>query len=111
MKDQVDKLSEAGVEAAQVNCGHCDNCLHPLAQQLGLAASANTERASTSEPPTMPGEPVEKKKRVLELAEGDAVRVPKYGRSRVVSLEDDKAAVRFPDGETRTFKREFLRRG
>jgi ATP-dependent DNA helicase RecQ len=47
----------------------------------------------------------------LEVCEGDAVRVPKYGRGRVVSLEDDKVAVKFPDGETRTFKREFVRRG
>jgi ATP-dependent DNA helicase RecQ len=101
-----------GEEFAQGACGHCDNCLHPLAQQLGLAPSENTERVSTVEPPpTPPGEPVEKKRKVLEVGEGDAVRVPKYGRGRVVSLEDDKVAVKFPDGETRIFKREFVRRG
>ena len=35
---------------------------------------------------------------------------PKYGRGRVVSLGDDKVSVEFPGGETRTFKREFVRR-
>lgn len=44
------------------------------------------------------------------MNEGDAVRLPKHGRGRVVSLEDDKVSVRFPDGEPRTFKREFVRR-
>ena len=44
------------------------------------------------------------------LAEGDAVRVPKHGRGRVTSLADDKVTVKFPDGEERTFKREFVKR-
>ncbi|HEY0169838.1 MAG TPA: RecQ family ATP-dependent DNA helicase [Pyrinomonadaceae bacterium] len=100
-----------GEEFARGACGHCDNCLHPLEEQLGLAGSVNRGSASTKEPPAAaPREPVEKKK-VLEVGEGDSVRVPKYGRGRVVSLEDDKVAVNFPDGETRIFKREFVRRG
>lgn len=45
------------------------------------------------------------------LAEGDAARVPKYGRGLVTSIADDKVNVKFPDGEERTFKREFVKKG
>ena len=102
-----------GEEFAQGECGHCDNCLHPLEEQLGLATAGAEAKTAPPAPPA--GEPPAgvgaKKKKVLEVNEGDAVRLPKYGRGRVVSLEDDKVEVKFPDGETRTFKREFVRRG
>ena len=88
----------------QGTCGHCDNCLHPLAEQLGL-----TQGDAPAPTPAGDARPAPKKK-AIELNEGDAVRLPKYGRGRVVSLDDDKVAVKFPDGETRTFKREFVRR-
>ena len=84
-------------------CGHCDNCLHPLEEQLGLTQNAPGAPAKEARPAP--------KKKVVELNEGDAVRLPKYGRGRVVSLEDDKVSVKFPDGETRTFKREFVKKG
>jgi ATP-dependent DNA helicase RecQ len=87
-------------------CGHCDNCLHPLEARLGL------ERASAVEAAPAPRQTdVAKRRKVLELNEGDAVRLPKYGAGRVVSLDGDKVSVKFPDGDTRTFKREFVRRG
>ena len=38
------------------------------------------------------------------------MRLPKYGRGRVVAVEDDRVEVKFPDGETRAFKREFVKR-
>src|SRR5688572_18446098 len=97
-----------GEEFEQGTCGRCDNCLHPLEERLGLAAepvapppaeeTAKSVGAKTRNRPS------------VELSAGDAVRAPKHGRGRVVSLEDDKVAVKFPDGETRTFKREFLKR-
>ena len=52
----------------------------------------------------------EQKKAPPELSTGDAVRLPKYGRGRVAALEDDKVSVSFPDGETRTFKRDFVKK-
>ena len=88
-------------------CGHCDNCLHPLEDQLGLSADEETTTPVEEFAPSPP----KRKRKPVELVEGDAVRVPKYGRGRVVSLEDDKVLVRLPDGETRTFKREFVKRG
>ena len=91
-------------------CGHCDNCLHPLEEQLGLQTEAKEQPHGGGVQPRADGEPQAPKKMEVELNEGDAVRLPKYGRGRVVSLEGDKVSVRFPDGETRTFKREFVRR-
>ncbi|MBV9925161.1 MAG: ATP-dependent DNA helicase RecQ [Acidobacteria bacterium] len=84
-------------------CGHCDNCLHPLEEQLGLTRDETGAPAKEAGPAP--------KRKVVEFNEGDAVRLPKYGRGRVVSLEDDKVSVKFPDGETRTFKREFVKKG
>jgi ATP-dependent DNA helicase RecQ len=91
-----------GEPFARDSCGHCDNCLHPLDEQLGLSQNEPAAPA--------PAAPKKKEKKVVELNEGDAVRLPKYGRGRVVSVEDDRVSVTFPDGETRTFKREFVRR-
>ena len=82
-------------------CGHCDNCAHPLAERLGL--SAREEEAKAAAPPA-------RKKKEVEFAEGDAVRLPKYGRGRVSSVEDDKVTVSFDDGESRTFKKEFVKK-
>jgi ATP-dependent DNA helicase RecQ len=87
------------------SCGHCDNCLHPLGERLGLTQKDADAPAPTGDVPPL------LKKKVVELNEGDAVRLPKYGRGRVVSLDGDKVSVKFPEGETRTFKREFVRRG
>jgi ATP-dependent DNA helicase RecQ len=91
-----------GEPFGQEACGHCDNCLHPLEEQLGLTQDEPDVSA--------PAEPKKKEKKVVELNEGDAVRLPRHGRGRVVSVEGDKVSVKFPDGETRTFKREFVRR-
>jgi ATP-dependent DNA helicase RecQ len=102
-----------GETLEQDACGHCDNCLHPLEEQLGLGPSPLTNPTSPT-PLTNPASPppdVAKRRKVLELNEGDAVRLPKYGEGRVVSLGGDKVSVKFSDGETRTFKTEFIRRG
>ena len=87
------------------SCGHCDNCLHPLEEQLGLTQKENDAPAPAEAAPPAP-----KKRKAVELSEGDAVRLPKYGRGRVASLDGDKVSVKFPGGETRRFKREFVRR-
>ncbi|MDT5156924.1 MAG: ATP-dependent helicase RecQ [Acidobacteriota bacterium] len=93
-----------GETPEQDSCGHCDNCLHPLEEQLGFEMASET-----TAPAPLPADAA--KKKVIELKEGDAARLPKYGRGVVVSIADDKVSVKFPDGETRTFKREFVKRG
>jgi ATP-dependent DNA helicase RecQ len=90
-------------------CGHCDNCRQPLEEQLGLNA-AEGKPAGEAKTPAPKNNGASKKRPPPELSEGDAVRLPKLGRGRVASVEDDKVTVKFPDGETRTFKREFVKK-
>ncbi|HLM57163.1 MAG TPA: RecQ family ATP-dependent DNA helicase, partial [Pyrinomonadaceae bacterium] len=92
-----------GEEFEEGRCGRCDNCLQPLEERLGL----KTEPAFDS---PAPAPPAPRRKKEVVLSEGDAVRVPKHGRGRVTSIADDKVTVKFPDGEERTFKREFVKR-
>jgi ATP-dependent DNA helicase RecQ len=97
-----------GEEFGAGACGHCDNCLHPLEERLGLVPAPEAAPTPTAKEP--PAAAATKKRKAVELREGDAVRVPRHGRGRVASLEDDKVSVEFPGGETRTFKRDFVRR-
>ncbi len=93
-----------GEEFEEERCGCCDNCRQPLEERLGIKTGP--------EPPAAPGPaPAARKKKEVVLAEGDAARVPKYGRGLVTSIADDKVSVKFPDGEERTFKREFVKKG
>jgi ATP-dependent DNA helicase RecQ len=100
-----------GEEFEPRRCGHCDNCLHPLEEQLGLLAAEEPAPHAEEEEAPAAAAPPKRKRKPVELVKGDAARVPRHGLGRVVSLEDDKVTVKFPDGETRTFKREFVRRG
>ncbi len=91
-----------GEPFARDSCGHCDNCRQPLEEQLGLKPEAKKPAAADNGAPKRPALP--------ELAAGEEVRLPKLGRGRVASVEDDKVMVEFPGGETRTFKREFVKK-
>ena len=86
-------------------CGHCDNC----------------ERAETRPSPLASVDLAQPTVSVLRDAQaaideaqrltvGDRVSTPQSGEGEVVGMHDDKVDVRFPDGETRTFKREFVAR-
>ena len=77
-------------------CGACDNCLSPVADRLrerDLHAGA-----MDAEP-----EPVARR-----LRRGLSVTVPKFGQGRVARLAGDVVTVRFPDGTTRKFRREYV---
>ena len=95
-----------GEEFEEGACGRCDNCRHPLAEQLGLGR----EEPTTAPAPAEGNGGAPKKRAPPALAAGDEVRLPKYGRGRVSAVEDDKVDVKFPDGETRTFKRDFVKK-
>ena len=62
-----------GEEFGPDGCGHCDNCLQPLEERLGLAR-AEAEPAPQPQPDAAPAAP---KRVVVGLNEGDAVRLPK----------------------------------
>ncbi|HEU4596904.1 MAG TPA: ATP-dependent DNA helicase RecQ [Pyrinomonadaceae bacterium] len=89
-------------------CGNCDNCLNPLEEQLGLAAPPSEDDAP---PVPMPETNGRRRKKELVFSAGDAVRLPKYGKGKVRAVSEDKIEVKFPGGETRTFKKEFVKKG
>jgi ATP-dependent DNA helicase RecQ len=99
-----------GEEPPGERCGNCDNCLSPLEEQLGLTPSA--EDAAASAPAKAPAPAAagrKRKRREKEFAKGDIVRLPKHGEGRVQSVEEDKLVVKLPDGEIRTFKKDFVK--
>jgi ATP-dependent DNA helicase RecQ len=85
-------------------CGNCDNCLHPLDEQLGLSET-KTEAATT---PAAAQPTIAKREAAREFSEGERVSVAAHGEGRVVRVEGDKLVVAFPDGEPRMFKAEFV---
>jgi ATP-dependent DNA helicase RecQ len=87
------------------SCGNCDNCLHPLEEQIALPGRATS--APHAHTPAL-SVTMEEEKQEIEVAKGDQVVVKKYGEGRVKSVEEDKVVISFPDGETRTFIKDFL---
>jgi ATP-dependent DNA helicase RecQ len=88
---------------AEGRCGNCDNCLHPLEEQLGLS-----EAQSKPEPLPVAPPPPAKVEGAREFVAGETVSVPTHGEGRVVRVEGDKLVVAFPDGEPKLFKAEFV---
>ena len=83
-------------------CGACDNCLEPPAQRL---AAVDTRRNVT---PLRVARARPRKRRLIEI--GDAVCVRRFGEGQVVRATDEHIDVVFPDGETRTFLKRFVKR-
>jgi ATP-dependent DNA helicase RecQ len=81
-------------------CDNCDNCLHPLEEQIALPEQADARPQPTST--------AEEEKPLIEVAKGDHVHVKKYGEGKVKSVGDEKVVISFPDGETRVFKKDYL---
>jgi ATP-dependent DNA helicase RecQ len=84
-------------------CGHCDNCLNPPEQALS-AQPVHGRKPGQSlpvqpEPSRQPSFPV-----------GASVEVSKVGKGRVVSATDDMVTVVFPNSQTRTFLKSYVRR-
>lgn len=80
------------------HCGVCDNCRQPPEQALTPEHVRHrvpaASRAAQAPPPPVVGSPV---------------RVAKYGEGRVVSSAGDKITITFPDSQTRTFLRDYVR--
>jgi ATP-dependent DNA helicase RecQ len=95
-----------GAAFADERCGNCDNCLHPLDEQLGLGET-KIERAPS--PAAIAATPA-KVEVAREFVAGEMVRVATHGEGRVVKVEGDKLVVAFPDGEPKMFKAEFVER-
>ncbi|HYO90949.1 MAG TPA: RecQ family ATP-dependent DNA helicase, partial [Pyrinomonadaceae bacterium] len=101
-----------GEEMPGERCGNCDNCLHPLEEQLGLASQTEklTEKPAPTDAPAPDNNSAEKVAEA-QFSKGDKVELPQYGTGRVKEVEDDKITVVFPDGEVRKFMKEFIGAG
>jgi ATP-dependent DNA helicase RecQ len=85
-------------------CGHCDTCRRPaapLAQPPVASPDFSPEgihlRERQRSSPQLP-----------EVAVGDVLTAPAHGKGTVIALDGDKVELRFADGTTRKFKREFV---
>lgn len=95
-------LDYFGESAEMAMCGHCDNCLRPLAENLAASESATNPdfvRMLFA---------FDQQKNGEDIRPGDVVRLPAHGEVRVKAVEGDKIVVSFPDGETRKFKQEWI---
>jgi ATP-dependent DNA helicase RecQ len=93
-------LEYFGEETDRDRCGGCDNCDRPL--ELPQAPPRRDVPPAQILPLPTPATdgPV--------LEKGAVVRVPHYGTGEIHSMAGDIVDVRFPDGERRKFKREFV---
>ena len=81
-------------------CCRCDNCLNPPAAVLTEDIEIRDDEFDR-EP-----EPAPDPASLFEP--GQRVKVPKYGEGTVVSMAADQVCIEFPDGEKRSFLKDFV---
>jgi ATP-dependent DNA helicase RecQ len=79
-------------ELGDQSCGNCDNCLAP---PIVIDAIPQEQKRIVPRPPRW------------DL--GATVTVRKYGEGAVEMVSGDSVAIRFPNGETRTFLSRFVK--
>jgi ATP-dependent DNA helicase RecQ len=93
----LDELGEALPEAAGdgpwERCGHCDNCRQPLDEAAVPRASEGLLHGFEAD------------LAAIDLAVGEPLSVPVYGRGTVEQVAGDRVVVAFPDGEERVLAR------
>lgn len=81
-------------------CCRCDNCLNPPAAVLTEDIEIRDDEFDREpEPEPDPASLFEP---------GQRVKVPKYGEGTVVSMAADQVCIEFPDGEKRSFLKDFV---
>lgn len=83
------------------HCGHCDNCLNPPQTRLRPARKPIQYRRESRVVKKSPPRPL--------FPPGATVQVPKLGKGEVVSTADDMVTIVFPDSQTRTFLKSFVK--
>jgi ATP-dependent DNA helicase RecQ len=82
-------------------CGHCDNCLLPTAEQAHAPESiAKPDFSDLLFAHTRQEE--------SRIRPGDVVKLPAHGEVKVKAIEGDKIVVSLPGGETRKFKQKWV---
>jgi ATP-dependent DNA helicase RecQ len=87
-------------------CGICDNCAIPIEKRLGLEIEKETHALSDEE--ILQKIAAEKPKENPQIEKGETVKLPVHGEGKVVEIAGDKITVKFPGGEKKTFKKEFV---
>lgn len=95
-------LKSLDVASEFSTCGTCDSCLR-LAE--GRARAPDHENT-----PSRDCASTKVETRAVPLAQGDAVRVPRYERGVAEAAGDDDVMVVFAGGERRLFMATFFRR-
>jgi ATP-dependent DNA helicase RecQ len=86
-------LPEASGDDPWERCGHCDNCRRPLARAAVPAASEGLLTGFESQ------------LAAVDLAIGEPVSLPVWGRGTVEEVAADRVLVAFPGGEARLLAR------
>ena len=86
-------------EAEWDHCGHCDNCLTPPQTRL-RSPTTRTLRANRA---------VKKSAHQASYPPGTAVHVAKVGKGQVVNTTEEMVTIVFPDGQTRTFLKSYVK--
>jgi ATP-dependent DNA helicase RecQ len=82
------------------SCCQCDNCLNPPAAVLMEDIEIRDDEFDRApEPAPDPA---------ACFDAGDRVKVPKYGEGVVLAVAGDQVTIAFPDGESRSFLKEYV---
>jgi ATP-dependent DNA helicase RecQ len=81
-------------------CCRCDNCLNPPAAVLTEAIEIRDDEFDR--------EPEPEPDPATSFEAGATVRVPKYGEGVVQAVAGDQVTIAFPDGEQRSFLKDFV---
>ena len=88
-------------------CETCDNCVKPIAERLDVKLP--TGKPSKAEQDKLL-EKLRRENGEQKIEVGDLVELPKIGEAQVEAVTGDKIEVILPDGERKTFKREFAQK-
>ncbi len=82
-------------------CGHCDNCSRPAAEQ-------SHAQESVARPDFIDLLFAYHQQEEAQIRPGDVVKLPAHGEVKVKAVEGDKIVVSLPSGEIRKFKQEWV---
>jgi ATP-dependent DNA helicase RecQ len=82
-------------------CCRCDNCLNPPAAVLTEEINIRDDEFDR--------EPEPEPDPASTFDAGARVKVPKYGKGVVLAVAGDQVTIEFPDGEQRSFLKDFVK--
>lgn len=96
-------LREYFEDEPEERCDNCDNCINPIEERLKV----EIEKPAIDEQKML--EELRDENEVNQVEIGDPVVLPQHDKGQVKTIVDDKLEVVFPNGATKTFKKEFVK--